>query len=630
MTSGPSEGFNKTSSFDHYLEPDYERPLLNIPAEGKELLRKRLTTLYGSKRANQAYPELERLLKVYYAHKTPQMIDREAKLSKNNRLTERDVILITYGDLIINQHEQPLKTIARLGERYLHNVFNTIHILPFFPYSSDRGFSVMDFEEVDPKLGSWEDILDLKRNFKLMFDGVFNHVSSKSRWFQEFLNQNPEFTDFFTVFSTKEQISPDHLKVIVRPRTSDILSSFPTLNGVRLVWTTFSSDQIDLNYNNPKVLLKMVDILLAYIRKGADLIRLDAVTYLWEELGTTCAHLDETHETIKLFRNILDIVAPHVVLITETNVPHRDNIKYFGNGYNEAQMVYNFALPPLVLYTFLTEDSHKLSEWASDLKKISDQATYFNFLDSHDGVGVMAAKDILDSSQIDWMGLKVIEHGGYISYKDNGDGTESPYEFNITWFSAINNLDADESLELQVDRYIASRSIALVLRGVPGVYFHGLLGSRNDAELVIEERQTRSINRKTINENDLVQALESPQTSTHQVTTRLVKLIRKRIQQPAFHPNASQKILNLGKSFFAVLRTARDDQSAILAITNVAGRPQSTAFHLNKDLKKFDQVTELISDTTISATGQQLQLNFKPFQVMWLKSATGIQQPDTE
>lgn len=606
----------------HYLQPDYDRPLLEIPAELEQKVKIKLKQLYGEEACEKWYPELARICKVYYAYKSPQMISWDQKFDSSNRFDQQDVILITYGDLIHQEGEMPLHTMREVCHRYFHDVFNTLHILPFYPYSSDRGFAVMDFEEVDPHLGTWEDILDLKREFKLMFDGVLNHVSSKNKWFQEFLNQNPAYLDFFTVFSTRETISPDHLKLIVRPRTSDILSTYSTLNGKRMVWTTFSADQIDLNFNNPEVLIKMVEILLTYIRRGADMIRLDAVTYLWEELGTSCAHLEQNHIAIQLFRDILDLVAPHVALITETNVPHQDNIKYFGDGSNEAQMVYNFALPPLVLHAFQNADASILTAWASNLPPISNQATYFNFLDSHDGIGVMAVKDILSPQEIEKMALRVLEHGGYISYKDNGDGTKSPYELNITWYSAINNEDAEESQELQINRYIASRSVALVLIGVPGIYFHGLLGSKNDAELVIEQESTRSINRKNIDKAELIKALENPASTTAQVTHDLMQLIKIRIKEKAFHPNAPQRVLNLSRHLFSLLRISTDGDEQILTILNITAEEQSIKISLPYHQLSFGRCIDLINHREYVVRDMSLEIAFTPYQVIWLKYRT--------
>jgi len=609
----------------YLLEPDYGREIFEVSRACKEKLFERLTFLYGKELAEEYLAEVERLMKVHYAHKPPEMIEKEKDFDPTKRFSEKDVILIAYGDLIQSEDHLPLETLADFSKRFLKGAINTIHILPFFPYSSDRGFAIIDFEEVDPRLGTWEDIAVLKEDFKLMFDGVFNHISSKSRWFQEFLNANSQFQDFFIVFSTKEAISEDHLKLILRPRTSDLLTQFNTLNGKRSIWTTFSTDQIDLNYKSPRVLMKMIDILLQYVRRGADIIRLDAVTYLWAELGTSCAHLEQTHTIIKLFRDILDTVAQSVAIITETNVPHKENIQYFGNGMDEAQMVYNFTLPPLVLHAFQNGSSSYLTKWASTLEKVSDMATYFNFLDSHDGVGLMGARGILSEEEIEVMALKTLEHGGFISYKANGDGITSPYELNITWYSALNREDVGEPIDLQVKRFLASRSIALAMMGVPGVYLHGLLGSKNDADAVLEENQTRSINRKAIDRNSLYAALNDPETSTYKIAYGLGEMIEKRTREKCFHPSAPQEVLDISDSVFSVLRTSVDGREKIFCVTNVTSNTQSLKVDANRlHVEKGMQWKDVLTEKLYEDRDGFLAVDLEPYEVLWLKGTVRL------
>ena len=604
----------------HLLEPDFEHSVFEVPSEFKERMIERLAFLYGIEEARRCYDELERLLKVYYAYKSPKMIEWEKGFDPTQRFTEKDVILITYGDLILNKDRLPLETLSRFCSKYLKRAINTLHILPFFPYSSDRGFSVIDFEEVDPRLGTWENIENLKTDFKVMFDGVFNHVSSKSRWFQEFLNGNPEYQNFFTVFSTKDVISEDHLKLIVRPRTTDLLTEFSTLYGKRSVWTTFSPDQVDLNYKNPKVLLKMIEILLTYVRRGADIIRLDAVIYLWSELGTGCVHLKEVHVISKIIRDILNAVVPHVALITETNIPHEENIQYFGDGTDEAHMVYNFALPPLILHSFQTGNAAKLTRWATSLEKVSDTTAYFNFLDSHDGVGLLPVKNILSKEEIEMMTLRVLEHGGFISYKDNGDGTHSPYEANITWYSAMNREDSGETDDFQIKRFLASRSIALAMRGVPGIYLHSLFGSKNDAEAVLEEEQTRSINRKVFDEASLLEALNNPDTRTHKVAKRFGEMIAKRKRERAFHPNADQRVLEISESIFALIRTSIKGDEHILALVNVTDKDQKFFSHQRVTGIMAESWHDILTGKAFSTSKGTLSLNIEPYEILWLKA----------
>jgi len=604
----------------HLIEPDYARPLLQVPPEKKQAIVEKLTLLYGEERAAACYPELERLMQVYYAHKTPEMIAEDLTFNPADRFTERDVILITYGDAIHSPGKKPLPALSDTLNVFFRRLINTVHVLPFFPYSSDRGFSIKDFEEVDPKLGTWEDIERLSLGFRLMFDGVVNHVSAKSRWFQEFLNGNPDYQDYFITFSTKEAISDEHLKLILRPRTSPLLTSFSTIRGPKYVWTTFSADQIDLNYKNEKVLLRVVDILLCYVRHGAEIIRLDAVTYLWEELGTSCTHLRQSHAVVRLLRLILDVVAPRVALLTETNVPHEDNISYFGDGANEAQMVYNFALPPLVLLAFHSGDCRRLADWAASLDYISDTATYFNFLDSHDGVGLLPVKNILPPEEVDALVQRAQAHGGLVSYRDAGDGTRTPYELNITWFNALNREDSEESVKLQVDRFIASRAIALTLMGVPGVYLPSLVGGRNDQEAVRQSGEARSINRAIIYEKVLFEQLGDADSPFHQIADRFFRMLEARIQAPAFHPNGGQRVLRGNNAVFCVLREAPDRSQRVLALTNVSDREQEVRLPATEAGLTAPAWRDLLSEERILPDKGSLVVRLTPYQVRWLEA----------
>lgn len=604
----------------YYSQPNYTQPLLKITSEIREKLLSRLCFLYGEAEAKSCIQELERLLKVHYAYKPLEMIKAEQKFDLSDCFSHQDIILITYGDLLLSEHRTPLETLKEFLKEYikLYDVFSILHLLPFFPYSSDRGFSITDYRIVDPKLGAWKDIEEIGDSFRLMFDGVFNHISSQSYVFQEVLNGNPDYKEFATIYHSPNELTPKQRQILVRPRTSDILSKYQSIDGEIWVWTTFSPDQIDLNYRNPKVLLFMVDTLLLYVRRGASLIRLDAVTYLWDEPGTSGVHLKQTHEVIKLLRDILNIVDPKVVLVTETNVPHAENVSYFGNGSDEAQIIYNFALPPLVLYTFYKEDSTAISRWANSLEYPTKTTNFLNILDTHDGIGLMGVKNILNASQIDFIVEKAREHGALISYRTGEEGKDEPYEINSTWFSVINFDDGEESIELQVKRFVASRSLALTLRGIPAIYFHGLIGTQNDLEKAIKTQSKRDINRTTLVEEELKTKLLKKQSKLSQIVEQLGHLLEIRSRQVAFHPNGHQKILEISPKVWAILRISPDQQEHILALTNISRQIQTINIDLDDLGVKRTQWYDLVNRRGLNAKQKQLCLNFFPYDVMWL------------
>ena len=552
-----------------------------------------LTFLYGADKASQLFERVQKIIMDY----------RGRIHERDGSLTERDSILITYGDQVQSSGQNPLQTLSAFCKQNLAGVVNGIHILPFYPWTSDDGFSVLDYREVDPDLGGWDDISAMQSDFRLMFDGVINHISSQSAWFKAFLNDDPHYRDYFVVVDG----SPD-LSQVVRPRALPLLTTFSTLAGEKRVWTTFSEDQIDLNFQDPEVLLEILDILFMYVEKGAVLIRLDAIAYLWKEIGTSCIHLPQTHRVIQFLRAALDEVAPHVHLITETNVPHLDNISYFGDGANEAQLVYNFALPPLTLHAFHTGDARILSNWAKTLTLPSDKTTFFNFLASHDGIGLNPARGILANADIDSLVNKTLAHGGLISYKHNADGTQSPYEMNINYFDALSNPQGNESLDLQVDRFIASQAIMLSLVGMPGIYFHSLFGSRGWPEGVKQTGRNRTINREKCNLQSLQRELADLQSLRARVFAQYRQLLSARASSSAFHPHGKQKILDLHPSVFAVERISPDGTLRVLCVNNVSAKEIT-----------FSTTYELATDIL---TGQPLEsssITLDPYQISWMK-----------
>ncbi|MFW5685940.1 MAG: sugar phosphorylase, partial [Spirochaetota bacterium] len=547
-----------------------------------------LESLYGD-RAGEVDDRLEALVNRYREHvSTPDSYQPGAI-----PLDESDSIMIAYGDAIrdsataqadeddaastgdLPSEHSPLRTLLRFLDEEAEGVVSGVHVLPFAPYSSDDGFSVIDYREVNADLGDWDDIEAIASEFTLMVDLVLNHCSAQGPWFQAFLRDEEPFNRYFITVPRNTDVSS-----VVRPRAHPLLTPFETDAGTKYVWTTFSADQVDLDYANPEVLLEMMDVFLGYLARGARVIRLDAIAYLWKELGTSCIHRPQAHAVVKLMRAIAEEIAPWVVIVTETNVPHEENISYFGDGTDEAHMVYNFSLPPLTLDAFLRGDATRLQDWAATLATASRRTTFFNFLASHDGIGLLPARGILDDDRIEAMISAVEERGGRISYKSTPEG-DAPYEMNVNYLSAIAPASLPDAQRAAM--FLASQSIMLSLAGVPGIYYHSLIGSENWEAGVEQTGHNRTINRRKLRYDELSAELNDPDTLRHQVFEAFKGFLRARAGSPAFHPSASQRILRAPPQVFAVLRgernaTGDEGDERVLCLVNVSDEEAEVSY----------------------------------------------------
>lgn len=486
---------------------------------------------------------------------------------------ERDVFLITYPDSFQEKSFPTLTTLKKFLDVHPSGVLNGVHILPFYPYSSDRGFSITDYQKVKKEFGSWDDISSMAKEYRLMADLVLNHVSVKHVWFQRFLAGDPKYENYFIWFD-KDKAPYEALKKVFRPRATPLLTPFKTAKGERWVWTTFSvensTDQVDLNYKNPEVLIEIIKILIYYLTYGIRVFRLDAVAYIWKEIGTTCKHLPQVHKIVSILRRLLDELCPSAVLITEVNAPYKENTSYFGGGQGEAQMVYNFSLPSLVLDAFYRRDASHLSNLAKSLSQPSERCTYFNFLDTHDGVGILGAKGILSDEEIKNIFVKIKARGGKLSLRKLTDGSETVYEMNTTWWSALNpssSLRTGESFDLQLNKFITSRAISFALKGVPAVYYLSLIGGENDLELYAKTGIKRNINRSNLDLRLLELRLKEKETKESRVFSAMLELIKKRKSLKAFHPSTPQQILNLDDRIFSLIRGGGD--AKVLCLHNL-------------------------------------------------------------
>lgn len=519
---------------------------------------------------------------------------------------ERDVVLITYGDQIRSEKLNPLQTLHKfLTDWELPALINTVHFLPCFPYTSDDGFSVVDYRQVDPALGTWDDVHAIGRDCRLMLDLVLNHISQASDWFQQYLAGESPYDQFFI-----EADPTTDLSEVTRPRSLPLLSDFETSRGTRWLWTTFSRDQVDLNYAEPKLLAEMLGILLEYVAHGARIVRLDAIAYLWKRIGTNCIHLEETHEVVKLMRDLFDQLAPQALLLTETNVPHEENVSYFGDG-DEAHMVYQFSLPPLLLDAFLNEDALPLKRWLKNLQSPPPGTTYFNFTASHDGVGVRPLEGHVDDDRLQRMVERVRSIGGEIGTRRQPDGSDSPYEMNVSYISALTPESGDVGEHAQ--RFLASQAVMLALQGMPAIYFHSLVGTENDLQGVRESGIPRRINRRKFDLHELTERLNESDSLANLIFAGLRRLVAIRIAQSAFHPNAQQNYWESGSDH--VLGFERKNErtgQAILCAANFGDDP--TVIELPPD---YWGSANLLDASTTAADGK---LTLAAAQVVWLEA----------
>ena len=572
-------------------------------------IRNHLIFLYGEKEVVRIWPHLQDNL-ARFRRQSPGLLERPVEPP-----TQRDAILITYGDQVSEANKSPLQSLTRFAGTNLGDLISGIHILPFYPYSSDDGFSVIDYRQVNPALGNWDDITRLGQRYRLMFDAVINHISTESDWFQAYLQGKDPYKDYFIALAPETDLSG-----VTRPRATPVLTPFETVRGTRHVWTTFSADQVDLNFANPEVLFEIIDLLLYYVERGAEFIRLDAIAYLWKEIGTSCIHLPQTHSVIKLFRAVLDAVAPGTILITETNVPHLENISYFGNGTDEAQMVYNFTLPPLTLYTFHTGNAELLTQWANTLNLPSKKTTFFNFLASHDGIGVTPLRGWLSDAELNNMLERVQALGGFVSYKNNPDGTQSPYEMNINYLDALDDPENPEGdPALIAKRFLASQAIMLALRGVPGIYFHSMVGSRNWKEGAEKTGRYRTINREKLQLDKLEAELADPGSLRYYVYQGYRKILEARKTSAAFHPFGEQEVLSLHPAIFSLLRISPDGNEQVLCLQNISAENLETTLDLSLlPFHRTDPVIDIISKKQFSIDNKKLRLRLSPYEVFWL------------
>ncbi|MDC3039618.1 alpha-amylase family glycosyl hydrolase [Candidatus Pelagibacter sp.] len=525
---------------------------------------------------------------------------------KKKKISEKTTLVICYGDSVYSRKKKSIKVFQNFFQKKLKNCFNTIHFLPFYPSSSDSGFAVKDHYKVDKKLGNWLDIKNISNSNSVMADMVINHSSARGLWFKNFLKKKEPGKDYFLTVDSKFNTSN-----VVRPRDHKLLKEIKIFKKSDYLWRTFSPDQIDLNFKNPSVLIQFIKIMLHLINNGVTIFRLDAIAYLWKENGTKCINLKQTHEIIKLLRNVIDLLNIQTKIITETNLPEKENLSYLGKN-DEANWIYNFSLPPLLVHAFLFENSSYLNKWSKNLPKTKNGNCYLNFIASHDGIGIRPTEGLLNKKTLNNFLKRLRKNGSKFSYRKIHNKIKKVYEANITVFDALKKSDYDQKGIFYLERYISAHAVMISFEGIPAIYFNSLFGTSNDEAKYIITGNNRDLNRYKWDYKNISKKLNNKNSKQSIFYREISNLLKVRRKQKAFHPNASRHNLNLGSNFFSFKRVSIDKDQTIICITNLSSKLQKT--YLNKNYYGWNNLI----GPRIEIKNKLLIL--KPFETIWLSN----------
>lgn len=426
-------------------------------------------------------------------------------------------MLISYPDCI----GSGLRDLKAVLDTDFKGLFGGLHLLPFFPSTADRGFSPTTYQEVDPRFGDWNDLMELGETYYLMYDYMINHVSSESVAFKDFIEKKDAsiYRDFFIRYKdfwTNGMPTEQDLAILYRRKQIPWITVRFKDGSEENLWTTFSDSQIDLNQRSPVVQQFHKDNIAFLASHGGTLIRLDAVAYASKREGTNCFFVEP--EIWELFERCDDILTgTGSVVLPEIHENYFLQQKVEQKGY----YVYDFQLPMLILNALYFEKSQYLKNWLKICPK-----KQFTTLDTHDGIGVVDARylmpdDELLATRARCFALNPDVHAMYAraGIKLDLDKFDT-YQINCTYYSACG---ADDQ------KYYIARAIQFFAPGIPQVYYVGLLAGENDFELYHRTHLNRDVNRSHYSLEDVAKNLERP------IVQRLMKLMHLRNTHPAFN-----------------------------------------------------------------------------------------------
>ncbi len=520
------------------------------------------------------------------------------------------VVLITYPDSIYSSDKPSLNILYDLIISYIGNLSSIVHILPFLYSTSDGGFAVSSHTTIDKSFGDWEDLKKISKKRKLMGDIVLNHISSRHQWVEDFVKDKEPGSKYILSPSKK-----DNWENVFRPRNTSLFKTIQTIHGPRDVWTTFGPDQIDVNWAEPNLLLEYLKLIALYIENGISWLRLDAVGFIWKRSGGRCINDKKAHKIIKIIRIMLNNLLKDGVLVTETNVPEKDNLSYLITA-DEANIAYNFPLPPLILEAIISQKTDLLNKWLKAWKRLPRNTALLNFTSCHDGVGLIPLKGLMSDVRIKNLLSECEKRGGLISHRTLPEGEEEPYELNISWWSAMKS-KSNERNSLQTDRFILSQLFVMALPGIPAFYLQALLACENDLETFKKTGQRRDINRKKFDAYDLFNNLNNPKSFASKNLKFLQFAMKTRSQLKAFHPSSQMRHISVSCSgIVAICRGEREDR--VWVIHNFTSKLYRFSLEeLGIRVNHNDNIEwkDYLSEKIINASNVEIN----PYSVVWIR-----------
>jgi len=584
--------------------------------------------------------------------------------------SQRQVALICYGDHIRSRdpHKTPLQALGEFcRQQFQEEVFSqlTVHLLPIYqsPYK-DGGFDIADPFAVNPAMGNWDDVRSIRQDFQVAVDFVANHLSIASEWFERYMHDDPLYKNFFIGFDDQDAVrhfEREYLPKIYRPRPHNPLIAVTKPDGsTRWVYMTFSDHQADVNYSNPFVFLKMLEVLLFYILQGVSMVRLDAIPYLWKEWGTACAHHPKTHALMQLLRLANDLLNPAVKLLAESMEPLADSMRYLSTEQEaKAHLAYNFVPCGVIPHSLFTENA---SIFQRNLQNFLPPGKGVNWAVvcglTHDGSSInpcrapksVAGEAVLDEEQIDAIAQYYAEHGyreievrsalgpnnpqyipsdyiqmftdthhekpRFVNYKtivdEQGQTHKIVYEAISTYASLF---DQDPA------KIVAALGMALALPGIPFTYFTLPFAGLNDFVYYLQTANPRELNRGRVFLEDVMQNLVDQESLTHKVFSVYKKLLRLRVSYPAFHPDGALIPLPAdNKTIISFLRASVDKTQYILIVQNVSSAKQEIDIVLAGDIPVTVNVClDLMSGQSLPVENHTLHLELQPFAIKWFE-----------